>query len=190
MHGLAADSDMAALLPGFLIAGVGIGITNPGIGQAAIAVVPAAKAGMGSGINTTFRQVGIATGVAALGAVFQSQVASKLASLPPDAPAGLAEAVSSGGSRAAAAIAPPAQRPEIVHAAKVAFVSGFNEILLIGAILSFAGATLGFALIHPSDFVQSAPTPMQQSCSRLAPLGRVARGEGFGRVRPQHPLTP
>jgi predicted MFS family arabinose efflux permease len=28
---------------------------------------------MGSGINTTFRQVGIATGVAGLGAIFQSQ---------------------------------------------------------------------------------------------------------------------
>ena len=43
---------------------IGIGITNPGIGQAAIAVVPVEKSGMGSGINTTFRQVGIATGVA------------------------------------------------------------------------------------------------------------------------------
>ena len=68
---------------GFLIAGVGIGITNPGIGQAAIAVVPVEKSGMGSGINTTFRQVGIATGVAALGALFQSQVDSKLAELLP-----------------------------------------------------------------------------------------------------------
>ncbi|HET9162678.1 MAG TPA: MFS transporter [Solirubrobacterales bacterium] len=153
MHGLAADSGISALLPGFLVAGVGIGLTNPSIGQAAIAVVPPAKAGMGSGINTTFRQVGIATGVASLGAVFQSQVDSKLSSLVPAAPPGLAEAVSSGGSRAAAIAAPPAQRPEIVHAAKVAFVSGFNEILLIGAILSFAGAALGFALVRASDFV-------------------------------------
>jgi EmrB/QacA subfamily drug resistance transporter len=162
MHGLAADSDVSALLPGFLIAGVGIGLTNPSIGQAAIAVVPPAKAGMGSGINTTFRQVGIATGVASLGAVFQSQVDSKLSSLVPAAPSGLAEAVSSGGSRAAAAFGPPARRPEIVHAAKVAFVSGFNEILLIGAILSFAGAALGFALVRASDFVQpgeAAPEP-------------------------------
>jgi predicted MFS family arabinose efflux permease len=156
MHGLAADSDISALLPGFLIAGIGIGLTNPSIGQVAIAVVPPAKAGMGSGINTTFRQVGIATGVASLGAVFQSQVSSKLSTLLPGAQPGLAEAVSSGGSRAAAGIATPAQRPEVVHAAKVAFVSGFNEILLIGAILSFAGAALGFALIHPRDFVTPA----------------------------------
>jgi predicted MFS family arabinose efflux permease len=158
MHGLAPDSDISALLPGFLIAGVGIGLTNPSVGQVAIAVVPPAKAGMGSGINTTFRQVGIATGVASLGAVFQSQVGAKLSSLLPSAPPGLAEAVSSGGSRAAAGIASPGERPEVVHAAKVAFVSGFNEILLIGAILSFAGAALGFALIHPRDFIQSTDT--------------------------------
>jgi len=162
MHGLSADSDISVLLPGFLVAGIGIGITNPGIGQGAIAVVPPAKAGMGSGINTTFRQVGIATGVAALGAVFQAQVASKLSGLLPGAPAGLSEAVSSGGSEAAAAAVPAGQRAEVVHAAKVAFVSGFNEILLIGSIVCFVGAALGFALVRSSDFLQPgevAPEP-------------------------------
>jgi EmrB/QacA subfamily drug resistance transporter len=155
MHGVSAGSDISGLLPGFLVAGIGIGAANPGIGQAAIAVVPPAKAGMGSGINTSFRQVGIATGVASLGAVFQSQVDSKLAALLPNAPPGLAEAVSSGGSRAAALVTPRAQRPEVVHAAKVAFVSGFNEILLIGSILSFAVAAAGFALVRRRDFVQA-----------------------------------
>jgi EmrB/QacA subfamily drug resistance transporter len=155
MHGISADSSVSALLPGFLIAGIGIGTANPGIGQAAIAVVPVEKAGMGSGINTTFRQVGIATGVASLGAVFQSQVDSKLSALLPHVPPGLGEAVSSGGSRAAAALAPVGQRAEIVHASKVAFVSGFNEILLIGSILSFVVAAAGFLLVRQTDFVQA-----------------------------------
>jgi EmrB/QacA subfamily drug resistance transporter len=157
MRGLGPDSGISDLLPGFLVAGIGIGITNPGIGQAAIAVVPAAKSGMGSGINTTFRQVGIATGVASLGAVFQSQVDSKLSTLLPNAPPGLAEAVASGGTRAAAESAPPGQRVEVVHAAKVAFVSGFNDILLIGAVVAFIGAALGFALVRSKDFVTSSP---------------------------------
>jgi EmrB/QacA subfamily drug resistance transporter len=155
MHGVTASSDWTALLAGFLIAGVGIGITNPGIGQGAIAVVPPQKAGMGSGINSTFRQVGIATGVAALGAVFQSQVESKLTELLPRAPAGLGEIVSSGGSRAAAAAVPPGVRPQVVQASNEAFVSGFNEIILIAAILSFVGAALGFALVRQRDFVPS-----------------------------------
>ncbi len=154
MHGVDVGSEWTALLAGFILAGIGIGIANPGIGQAAIAVVPVEKAGMGSGINTTFRQVGIATGVASLGAIFQSRVDSKLTELLPNAPHGLAEVVSSGGSRAAAGFAPPGQRAEIVQASKAAFVSGFNEILLIGAILSFAVAALGFFLVRSSDFVQ------------------------------------
>jgi EmrB/QacA subfamily drug resistance transporter len=156
MHGLTADSPESDLLLGFLIAGIGIGTANPGIGQAAIGVVPPEKAGMGSGINTSFRQIGIATGIASLGAVFQGQVSSKLSEVLPNAPHGLAEIVSSGGSVAAAKVVGPGQRAEVVHAANVAFVSGFNEILLIGSILSFVVAAAGFLLVRSSDFVQTA----------------------------------
>jgi EmrB/QacA subfamily drug resistance transporter len=154
IHGDDPDSTWTALLAGFLLTGVGIGITNPGIGQAAIAVVPVERSGMGSGINTTFRQVGIATGVAGLGAVFQSRIDSKIAEILPGADPGLGEAVASGGSKAAATIAPPGEHAAYVHAAKVAFVSGFNEIVLIAAIVSFVGAALGFALVRSRDFVQ------------------------------------
>jgi EmrB/QacA subfamily drug resistance transporter len=160
MHGVSPSSEWTTLLLGFLVAGIGIGITNPGIGQAAIAVVPVEKSGMGSGINTTFRQVGIATGVAGLGAVFQSRVDSKLTELVPHAPAGLGEIVASSGSRGVAALPlPPALHAKAVHAADVAFVSAFNEIILIAAILSFVGAALGFALVRSRDFVQHAGPP-------------------------------
>jgi len=169
MHGVDADSEWTALLAGFLIAGVGIGITNPGIGQAAIAVVPVEKAGMGSGINTTFRQVGIATGVASLGAIFQSRVDSKLSELLPHAPAGLGEIVSSGGSRAAVAVSPPGTRAEVAHASAVAFTSGFNEIILIASVLSFVGAALGFFLVRSRDFVQ-APSAESEAATEPVPV--------------------
>jgi EmrB/QacA subfamily drug resistance transporter len=155
MNGISPDSEWTTLLVGFLIAGLGVGITNPGIGQAAIAVVPVEKSGMGSGINSTFRQVGIATGVAALGAIFQSDVNSKLGELLPHAPKGLGEIVASSGSRGVAALhLPPALQVKTVHAADVAFVGGFNNIILIAAILSFAGAAAGFFLTRSSSFVQ------------------------------------
>jgi EmrB/QacA subfamily drug resistance transporter len=160
MHGISPSSEWTALLAGFVIAGIGIGTTNPGIGQAAIAVVPVEKSGMGSGINTTFRQVGIATGVAGLGAVFQGQVDSKLGELLPHAPSGLGEAVASGGSRAVRELPlPPAIHGKAVHAADVAFVSGMNSILVIGAIVCFVGAALGFALVRSEDFVQPTDGP-------------------------------
>jgi EmrB/QacA subfamily drug resistance transporter len=160
MHGISPSSGWTTLLAGFIVAGIGIGITNPGIGQAAIAVVPVEKSGMGSGINTTFRQVGIATGVAGLGAVFQSRVDSKLAELLPRAPEGLGEVVAASGSHGVAALSlRPAIHAKAVHAADVAFVSGFNDIILIAAILSFVGAALGFALVRSQDFVQQAGPP-------------------------------
>jgi EmrB/QacA subfamily drug resistance transporter len=168
MHGVSPDSGWTTLLGGFLVAGVGIGITNPGIGQAAIAVVPVEKSGMGSGINTTFRQVGIATGVAGLGAVFQSSVNSKLSELLPRASSGLGEIVASGGSRAAGAATPARIRPEVVHASDVAFVGAFNEIILIAAILSFVGAALGFVLVRSSDFVQEAGPETETSAEAEA----------------------
>jgi MFS transporter len=153
MRGVSIDSGWTTLLAGFLVAGAGIGLTNPGIAQAAIAVVEPARAGMASGINTTFRQVGIATGVAGLGAVFQSRIDSKFSELMPKAPHGLSDAVSSGGSVAAGRVAPPGIRHQVVVDSKIAFVSGFNDILLIAAVLSFVGAALGFLLVRDRDFV-------------------------------------
>ncbi|HVO53652.1 MAG TPA: MFS transporter [Solirubrobacterales bacterium] len=161
MHGVTPDSSWTTLLAGFVAAGIGIGIANPGIGQAAIAVVPVQKSGMGSGINTTFRQVGVATGVAALGAVFQSRVNSKLGELLPHASHALGELVASGGSKAAGEVTPKALRPAVERASDIAFVSGFNEILLIAAILSFIGAGLGFVLTRSRFFVQQTSGPAE-----------------------------
>jgi EmrB/QacA subfamily drug resistance transporter len=153
MRGITPDSEWTTLLPGFIVAGIGIGIVNPGIASTAIGVVEAARAGMASGINTTFRQVGIATGVAGLGAVFQAQIESKLTELLPNAPSGLAEVVASGGTRAAAQVAPPGSEAQVSDAATQAFVASMNEILLIGAIVALAGAAIGLLLVRQSDFV-------------------------------------
>ena len=66
-----ADSSWTVLLPGFIVAGIGIGTVNPVLASSAISVVPPERSGMASGANSTFRQVGIATGIAGLGSVFQ-----------------------------------------------------------------------------------------------------------------------
>jgi EmrB/QacA subfamily drug resistance transporter len=154
MRGIELGDDWTTLLPGFLVAGVGIGLTNPAIASTAIGVVAPSRAGMASGINNTFRQVGIATGVAALGAIFQSRIDSRLAELLPGAPPGLSEAVSAGGGRAAVESVPPGSRAQIADAANQAFISGFNDILLVGAAIAIVGGIVGFALVRSRDFVQ------------------------------------
>ncbi|MFL5871805.1 MAG: MFS transporter [Solirubrobacterales bacterium] len=153
MRGLTDHSGWTELLPGFLLTGFGIGLTNPGIAATAIGVVAPARSGMASGINSTFRQVGIATGVAGLGAVFQSQISSHLSTLLPNAPSGFDELVAAGGPRAAVEAAPPQFQAQAGDAATTAFVAAFNDILLIGAIILFAGAVLTFAFVRRSDFV-------------------------------------
>ena len=58
------------MLPGFIVAGIGVGLLNPVIADVAVSVVSKERSGMAAGINDTFRQVGVAVGVAAWGAIF------------------------------------------------------------------------------------------------------------------------
>ncbi|HEY0632549.1 MAG TPA: MFS transporter [Thermoleophilaceae bacterium] len=166
MHGISDNSKWTTLLAGFLVAGAGIGIVNPNLAQAAIAVVEPRQSGMASGINNTFRQVGIATGIAALGAVFQSRVQDKVMAGLAGTPVGshasdIAHGVASGGGRGALSAVPAQSRGVVEHVATHAFVSGLNELFLIGAVVAFAGAVITFALVRQRDFVghaqQSAP---------------------------------
>jgi predicted MFS family arabinose efflux permease len=73
MHGITTSSSWTHLLPGFLVGGVGIGMVNAPLASVAVSVVEPRRAGMAAGANNTFRQVGIATGIAALGAILQSK---------------------------------------------------------------------------------------------------------------------
>ena len=63
--------------PASSLAGVGIGMINPPLASTPVGVVPPQRSGMASGIGNTFRQVGIATGIAGLGAIFQHAVPAK-----------------------------------------------------------------------------------------------------------------
>ena len=69
-----ADSGWTVLLPGFVAAGIGVGVVNPVLAGATVAVVPPERSGMATGSSTTFRQVGFATGIAALGSIFTSKI--------------------------------------------------------------------------------------------------------------------
>jgi EmrB/QacA subfamily drug resistance transporter len=139
MRGLDAGSQWTALLPGFIVAGAGIGMVNPPLASTAIGVVEARRSGMASGINTTFRQVGIATGIAALGAVFQTSLQHKLPGGPPG------EVLAGAGP----AVLGPGRRIEFL----TAYTSALNELLLITGIVALAAAVAAGVLVRPQDFV-------------------------------------
>ncbi len=165
MRGLTGHSDWTALLPGFIVAGAGVGLVNPALASTAVGVVPPQRGGMASGINSTFRQVGIATGIAVLGSIFESAISTKLtpqlAGTPVAGHAGeLAHAIAAGGSQSVVANIPAAQRTHAATAIHSAFASSMNEILLVAGLVALIGAVLGLVLVRGRDFVvYGAPEP-------------------------------
>ena len=161
MHGLTVHSDWTALLAGFLVAGVGIGMVNPPLANTAVGVVPPQRSGMASGINTTFRQVGIATGIAGLGAVFQSSIESKVtsafAAFVDGRASSLAHLVVNQESAGALAQVPARSRGLAAGIVQSSFIDALNEILLIGSITALVAAILTFLLVRTRDFI-AAPS--------------------------------
>ncbi len=127
MSGLTLHSNWTHLLPGFLVGGFGIGMVNAPLASTAVSTVRQEQAGMASGINNTFRQLGIATGIAGLGAIFASQVD------------------------------PRAYAPNASDAVRSSFVAGLNHVLLVSAVVALGGAVLAAVLVRPQDFVASGP---------------------------------
>jgi EmrB/QacA subfamily drug resistance transporter len=69
-------SSWATLLPGLIIAMIGTGMFNPAVIAVALGSVPENQSGLAAGVNDTFRQAGIAVGVAALGAMIPTAALS------------------------------------------------------------------------------------------------------------------
>lgn len=159
------SSSWAQLLPGFIVSGAGIGMINPTLASTAVAVVPFQRSGMASGANSTFRQVGIATGIAALGAIFSHQIVTKTSAALDASPTGrqvihhggtlLTQALQAGAVRQADQTMPGAARAVLLAAYRVGFSSTLNELMDITAVVAFVGAILALALVRQKDFVPS-----------------------------------
>jgi len=183
MAHLTATSSWLVLLPGFILAGIGLGITSTGLASAALSAVEPAHAGMAAGLTNALRQVGTATGVAVLGALYASRVTTAtlhaLAGLP--APPGdvhrLAGAVASGAGTRVAAVVPPDARPAVTHAARAGTASGLNNVLLAAAAFAALGAIAGFAYgPDPARQPPPSPAPGELSASRPPPSTRPLGG--------------
>jgi EmrB/QacA subfamily drug resistance transporter len=170
MSGLNGASSWTHLVPGFIVAGFGGGLVNPPLASTAIGVVPPQKAGMASGVNTTFRQVGIATGIAALGSIFTSAIQSHLTSALPPSLAGSAgrmvTAIRQGSVGQVIASVPAADRGAVGGALRSSFAAALNELLYVTAGLAFVGAVCAVVLIRRKDFHRPDGDAATASASR------------------------
>jgi hypothetical protein len=69
------DSSWTAILPGLLLASVGTGLFNPTGSALALDALPFQQSGLAAGANDTFRQTGVAVGIAALGTLVPASAA-------------------------------------------------------------------------------------------------------------------
>src|SRR3954447_8519082 len=69
------DTSWTVFLPGSIVALIGTGLFNPSISAVALGALPERQSGLAAGANDTFRQAGIAVGVAALGALIPAGAA-------------------------------------------------------------------------------------------------------------------
>ena len=179
---LNGDSRWTALLAGFIIAGVGLGAASASTSQAALATVDNSRAGMATGAVNTMRQIGVAAGVAVLGALFQHRVSAEMTSQLRGAPVtpgqahALASAVGSGAGTRITAAAPDALRGLLAAAARSSTATGINEILLTGSILAGVAALIALIVIRrepaataPALAASDTQSQASQAVTVLAP---------------------
>ena len=172
MADIHASSHWTTLLAGFLIAGAGIGLVNPVIADVAVSVVAKERSGMAAGVNDTFRQVGVSVGIAVWGAIFVGRGAEKVRELAAGTPAAsgdhprqLLEATSVGNLHQVLSAVPDSARHTVRIAAREGFLAGLNDVLTLGALLSFAGAVLALWLVREREIERGPTEPEEKGIS-------------------------
>jgi EmrB/QacA subfamily drug resistance transporter len=163
MAGLHGTTTWTHLIPGVIIGGVGAGMVNPPLASTAVGVVKPERSGMASGVNTTFRQLGIATSIAVFGSIFTSSIRShlnhSLAAIPSLAGHGarIVGAIQQGNVGQVIGSVPASTRAPLVGAIHSAFASALNDLLIVSGIIALVGALCSVLLIRSKDFVASRP---------------------------------
>ena len=163
MGGVHAGTTWTHLIPGFIVAGVGAGMVNPPLASTAIGVVEPERSGMASGINSTFRQIGLAMSIAVQGSLFAAflthSIRSGLAGNRALAPLTnqTISAVRQGYVTQLFARVPPTARPSLGQVIRTSFTGGLNDLFIFTAVLAFVGGVGSLLLIRSQDFVQSGP---------------------------------
>lgn len=131
----------------------GLGLVGAPATEAIMGSLPPAKAGVGSAVNDTTREIGGTLGVAIVGSVFSSlygpRIADALRDLgaPPVAVDAARESVVAAAT--VAERAPEAVRPAILDAASDAFLQGMAAGCRVTALITFLGG-LGALLALPA----------------------------------------
>ena len=182
------------MLVGMLLLGGGMGLVMAPATESIMGSLPPAKAGVGSAMNDTTRQMGGALGVAIIGSVFASVfrpgITDQLAAAGVS-PEQLATARDSiGGALQVASQLPAEIGQGVANAAKVEFVDGMSAALMVALVAVMAAAVVVFAFLpaRARDVGDEVETPLEGFASLgFAEAGAVLErdaAEEQGRLDP------
>jgi EmrB/QacA subfamily drug resistance transporter len=150
------------------VLGFGMGLAMAPAVDSIMGAVPTARAGVGSAMNTTTRQVGGALGVAVLGSVltsaYRDQLTPALAGLPEEAATVARDSV--GAALGVAARLGPAGG-ELAQAARAAFVDAMGTAAMAGATVALLGAVVALAFLPSRP--QAEPVDAQHAAATTQP---------------------
>jgi Na+-driven multidrug efflux pump len=135
---------------GMFIMAAGMGLTMTPMTDLIMSSVPRDKAGVGSAMNDTTRELGTTLGVAVIGSILSSVYSSHLsAATIAQLPAAAADTVkgSLGGALAVSQQLGGEPGRQLAEAAKTAWASGVQVSFMIGAVIVFAAAAIVFAFL-------------------------------------------
>lgn len=155
---LDAGSTWRAIVPGLVVAGIGVGLMGPALASAAMAAVPHERGGMAGGALNTFRQLGTAIGVAVLGTIFRTRMQDTLHGHVPD-PAATADAVTAGQADAVLAHTPTTTHAGLNHLLHQAFATGLNATYLVAGACGLLTGALALLLVRNPTPPSPAPQP-------------------------------
>ncbi|MCB0973861.1 MAG: MFS transporter [Actinobacteria bacterium] len=134
------DTTYAVVGVSLFIMGVGGGMVMPSSTTSIMSTLPLAKAGVGSAVNDTTREIGAALGVAVLGSVLTSRYASSMHDVAASLPEQAREMVLAGLGRALIVAERLPNGAALVHEAKTSFIGGMQVALWVAAGLLIIGA--------------------------------------------------
>ncbi|MER7670412.1 MFS transporter [Kitasatospora sp. NPDC096128] len=156
-----------------IVLGLGMGLALITAQASALITLPPARAGVGSGLLQTLRQVGGAIGIAAFGSLLAGAYRGALdtGGLP-------AEAAQRAGTSvvAADAVARETGRPALGAAAHAAYVHGMGVVLLVAGLVAVLSAVLVAARMSSGDGAP-APDPAPADAVAEGPAGAAATGD-------------
>ncbi|MDQ4491288.1 MFS transporter [Sinomonas sp. ASV486] len=151
------DGSMPALLTGFAVVGVGVGLAETLSNDLILASVPPAKAGAASAISETAYELGAVLGTAILGSILGAAYRLGVqvpAGLPAEAAAQARETL--GGAVDAASLLPPDAAGALLDSARRAFDSGVASTSAIAAVLMAGAAVVVLRALRTRDASRSA----------------------------------